>query len=452
MQLSTLSSLNASLKRKGEEAQNNAKRPPIGAFPFTDSGPIPFVECREKLPSLAARTDLIYGHFKQLVMEVQLYLQKEDAREICKCIVMFKPGTHYHHKKEGDEFSYFIIKTELVAYACISTQSAIDEGGQSKVSSARLLEFAYQEGKILLKGATEAVKHTTPCNKLNVSNQYAAHKALRNHPHVATPYFYALYQGKRGERILQVYPRFQGTMHTIPFRMNINRVWFQLGSALHAVHKAGYVHRDLKPGNIFVNWDQAGLKKLVLGDFGLCCPSQDPELKNSRGTLNYCAPEIAIRMIRKEAKKRGLLDLYAQLKKYLLLLKVTPAVDMWSLGLLLYETWTGNPHLFTSLLKNVGEAKNMLKNKDLVADAKKAALQSFVDKTQVWIQWLDKLLETEKTALPVSSFLLENFIIRSVSVDPTKRPTYDQLQAFIAALAPVSEDNPLSAPATAARP
>jgi serine/threonine-protein kinase len=85
------------------------------------------------------------------------------------------------------------------------------------------------------------------------------------------------------------------------------------------VHGQGAVHRDLKPDNILV--DRRGLVRVV--DFGLAAFA-DPRLgfaPGSMGTFTYMAPET-------------------------LFGRSTPASDVYSLGLLLYELFAGGgPHL-----------------------------------------------------------------------------------------------------------
>jgi len=86
----------------------------------------------------------------------------------------------------------------------------------------------------------------------------------------------------------------------------------QLASALEYLHAHGLVHRDIKPSNIvFVN----GVAKLA--DIGLVCHF-DPEAENPTsqiGTLAYMAPDA----------------------------HPSPASDVYSLGLVLYEMCTGCP-------------------------------------------------------------------------------------------------------------
>jgi serine/threonine protein kinase len=93
----------------------------------------------------------------------------------------------------------------------------------------------------------------------------------------------------------------------------------QICRALALVHSHGAVHRDLKADNILV--DRRGLVRVV--DFGLAAFA-DPRLgfaPGSFGTFTYMAPET-------------------------LLGRSTPASDVYSLGLLLYELFTGSgPHL-----------------------------------------------------------------------------------------------------------
>lgn len=86
----------------------------------------------------------------------------------------------------------------------------------------------------------------------------------------------------------------------------------QTALALACVHRLGYVHRDMKPANLFF---RDGLVKL--GDFGLACPVRAEPTRDDRGgTAYYMAPEAW----------RGL---------------ATPQTDLHSLGVVLYEMIVG---------------------------------------------------------------------------------------------------------------
>jgi eukaryotic-like serine/threonine-protein kinase len=90
----------------------------------------------------------------------------------------------------------------------------------------------------------------------------------------------------------------------------------QLAEALHALHAAGKVHRDVKPTNVLVT----GQGRVVLLDFGLITRvAADDALTagNIVGTVEYMAPEQAAG------------------------LPVTPAADWYGLGALLYEALSG---------------------------------------------------------------------------------------------------------------
>ncbi len=68
----------------------------------------------------------------------------------------------------------------------------------------------------------------------------------------------------------------------------------QAAEALAAVHRAGYIHRDICPRNFVVAKDCSSLKLI---DFGLTVPCQPPYTLpgNRTGTANYMAPEVVRR-------------------------------------------------------------------------------------------------------------------------------------------------------------
>jgi serine/threonine-protein kinase len=93
-------------------------------------------------------------------------------------------------------------------------------------------------------------------------------------------------------------------------------VYIDVCRALHAAHKKGVVHRDLKPGNIFLCED--GISKVL--DFGMSKLATAESLTQTGytlGTPEYMAPEQCIGA------------------------QVEPRTDIYALGVMMYEALTG---------------------------------------------------------------------------------------------------------------
>jgi serine/threonine protein kinase len=117
--------------------------------------------------------------------------------------------------------------------------------------------------------------------------------------------------------------------------LNIAR---QIGSALHAAHKADVVHRDLKPGNVFLMATEIGgelVEQVKVLDFGISKirGSQTVQTQDSvlLGTPQYMAPEQALG---KNTEIDGRTDVFA-------------------LGAIVYEMISGRPAFMGSTLAEV---------------------------------------------------------------------------------------------------
>ena len=99
----------------------------------------------------------------------------------------------------------------------------------------------------------------------------------------------------------------------------------QMAAGLDALHQAGIVHRDFKPGNVILTGESSCGQRAAITDFGLARPAVDEGRFDTRvsfsgqvlGTPDYMAPE--------QLSGRPL----------------SPATDVYSLGLVMYEMVTG---------------------------------------------------------------------------------------------------------------
>lgn len=89
----------------------------------------------------------------------------------------------------------------------------------------------------------------------------------------------------------------------------------QLAGALHYCHTKHVIHRDIKPENLLVGLDG----ELKIADFGWSVHAPSSRRRTLCGTLDYLPPEMI------EGKEHD------------------QNVDIWSLGVLLYELLVGRP-------------------------------------------------------------------------------------------------------------
>jgi eukaryotic-like serine/threonine-protein kinase len=104
------------------------------------------------------------------------------------------------------------------------------------------------------------------------------------------------------------------------------RLMVQIADGLHAAHRHGLVHRDIKPGNILVERGGDGLRPYLV-DFGLAADVTAPGMTETgvvMGTPRYMPPE-RIRGSAAAADRRG--DVYSLGATFYELIAGTPAID-----------------------------------------------------------------------------------------------------------------------------
>ncbi|EZA57678.1 hypothetical protein DMN91_003089 [Ooceraea biroi] len=204
---------------------------------------------------------------------------------------------------------------------------------------------AYYKGQFLGKGGFARVYLMTdvsngsqyackiiPKNRMQkihmqkIAREIMIHKEL-NHVNVVKMHHY-FEDNLHVYMLLEACPR-KSLMHVLKYRGKVTepeaRYYMkQMVTGVAYIHSQKVVHRDLKPGNMFLS-DRMIVK---IGDFGLATrPDGQRRRVTICGTPNYIAPEV----------------LYKQAYSY--------EADVWALGCILYALLVGQPPFDTATLK-----------------------------------------------------------------------------------------------------
>lgn len=173
----------------------------------------------------------------------------------------------------------------------------------------------------------------------------------------------------------------------------------QLLDALGYLHKNKITHRDVKPDNILIKSTDPLVVKLT--DFGLSkmIDTEQTYLKTFCGTLLYCAPEVYSEYSSyddngRRTQRYGHRPVDRE--------RYDHAVDIWSLGGVLFYALTGRPPF---------PVKNGV----------------------TYTELLDHIIKTQVNTLPLSQYGVSNngihFLLRMIHVRPETRASISELQA-----------------------
>ncbi|KNE66653.1 AUR protein kinase [Allomyces macrogynus ATCC 38327] len=143
------------------------------------------------------------------------------------------------------------------------------------------------------------------------------------HPNILRLYGY-FYDEKRVFLILEYAPR--GELYKLLKEVGsfdeprAARYFAEIVNALEYLHRKNVIHRDLKPENILL----AGDDSVKLSDFGWSVHAPTDRRSTICGTIDYLSPELV-----SADQNQGV--------------EYSRAVDVWSLGVILYEFLVGHP-------------------------------------------------------------------------------------------------------------
>ncbi len=228
-------------------------------------------------------------------------------------------------------------------------------------------------GKVLK--ATDVLKESTVAIKVLLSqesehlerfkNEFLLLRKL-NHPNIVKVYDFGFTEAGEAYFTMEY---IQGNDWKLFFQpLDYSKFWqvmLQVFTTLDFLHSKRIIHGDLKPSNILINTSPDGQATVKFTDFGFAEYEKTEEAFQWKGTLSYLAPEII------RGEKKG------------------PQADLYSVGILIYESVFGKPPF---------------DQEDLMALAKSHLEEDVVI--------------PEEPSIPI---LLKNLILRLLEKDPIDR-------------------------------
>lgn len=182
--------------------------------------------------------------------------------------------------------------------------------------------------------------------------------------------------------------------HRKPLTWQQISAWMQqVASAMAAVHTAGMIHRDLKPGNIFLTQRRDGGERVKLLDFGIAKIADSSVTRTgvTLGTPTYMSPE------------------------YMLAHELDARADIYSLGVVFFEALAGR-------LPFEGEPLEVAMQRCKIAPPRIAEVAPEAGVPGELDEFVQRMLSMEREARPQTMQEIERFLQNLLAADAVRVP------------------------------